>query len=405
MRETLVRTIMVMVTSVLMLGIVEVALRMEPSLIGIAILERFPPGLARDIATERGFSTKANRRMVASADRHDKGPSFFTYGPNQSYFSPVDEADKEAGAIDLLKTDALGFCNPPGLAAAGKIDVLVLAGSLPNCAGTTAEQNFNVPLAAMTGLSAYNMAVPQVGPMEYLEVLRRFGLQMKPRIVLMAISEGNDLRDVHRFEEYVAGRRDDSFRSEAEAGWLLESSYALSFLYSGFDLVRRDFKRSFIDPDFRYTVVIGGGRRVAMNIANADLSELAYARRLSERRVSADLFARPMREFVALARQHDFVPLVTLVPAAYSAYADTIQYADPSIATVMRQYSDVQRAWFRDNAASLGYAFVDATPAMREAATVGPVLFFPANVHLTADGHRVLAEAVAPAVRSLSAAR
>lgn len=401
MRELILRAVVVLITCVFTLGIAEVALRISPSLIGIALLERFPPSLAREIATELGFSTQANRRLIASADRHDKGPTFFTYAPNQSYFSPVDDADKAAGATDLLTTDALGFCNPPGLAAGGKVDVLVIAGSLPNCAGTTAEQNFNVPLAAITGLSAYNMAVPRVGPHEYLETLRRFGLPLKPRIVLMAISEGNDLRDVHRFAEYLAGRRDDDdSASEESPGGILGSSYALSFLKAGFEMAERQLKRLFVEPDFRYSVKAGGAR-VPMNIANADLSELSYAKRLAEGSVAPDLFAPSMQEFVALGKEHGFVPLVVLVPAAYSAYADSVEYADPDIAGLMRTYSDAQRAWFRDNAAKLGYAYVDATPAMRKAAADGVLLFFPANVHLTAEGHRILAEAVAPAVEAL----
>ena len=387
MREFLIRTIVLLVTTVLTLGLFEIALRASPSLIGLAILERFPPSLGREIAEDLGLSTQSNRRLISSQDRSDRGPPFYTYMPDQTYTNPVDDADRAAGATDVLTTDRLGFCNPPELAEKGTIDVLVLAGSLPNCAGTTAEQNFNMPLARMTGLSAYNMAVPRVGPNEYLEVLRQFGLAMRPRLVLMAVSEGNDLRDVHRFNEFVAGRDDDEEPQRAESGWPFDASYALSFLKGGVELAWREIRRRYIAPDFTYSVTVQGAR-VAMNIANADLSELAYAKRVQAGRVGPELYAASMREFVALAREHGF--------------AESIEFSDPSITSVMRSYSDVQRAWFRANAEAIGYRYVDATAAMREAARTRPLLFFPSNVHLTAEGQLVLAEAVASAVAGLA---
>lgn len=402
MREILVRTIVVAVTIVLMLGMIEVALRVSPSLIGIAILDRFPPELGRKVATELGLSTQSNRRLITSQERTDKGPNFYTYTPNQSYLNAVDAADQAYGATDTLTTDSLAFCNPPELAKSARIDIVVIAGSLPNCAGTTAEQNFNIPLGQITGLTAYNMAVPRVGPNEYVEVLRKFGLPMKPRIVLMAISEGNDLRDIDRFNDFVAGKRDDEDEDEARSGGIFAASYALAFLKGGLELAWRQIKREFIEPDFRYAVR-AGSRRVPLNVANADLSELTYAKRMAAGRISADLYAPPLREFVRLAGEAGFVPMVVLVPAAYSAYAETVEFSDPSIAQVMNAYSEAQRDWFKANAAALGFRYVDATPAMREAARTRPLLYFPSNVHLTAEGHRVLAEAVAPEIARIPA--
>ena len=46
---------------------------------------------------------------------------------------------------------------------------------------------------------AYNLSVAGIGPYEYVELLRRYGLPLGPRVVVMNIYEGNDLRDVLKF--------------------------------------------------------------------------------------------------------------------------------------------------------------------------------------------------------------
>ena len=88
------------------------------------------------------------------------------------------------------------------------------------------------------GATTYNLGVPGVGPYEYLEILRRFGLALEPRIVLLNIYEGNDLRDAVRFDEQRArgvlaaeGRiRSDSDERDSPPKMLLRDSYPLNFI-------------------------------------------------------------------------------------------------------------------------------------------------------------------------------
>ena len=93
MREAVVRLVTVLVTAALMLGVVEIALRVAPSLIGVAILERFHPSLRAEIAGRLGLSTEADRYVLRSAERSDGGPDIFMHRPNRRYVTAVDEAD------------------------------------------------------------------------------------------------------------------------------------------------------------------------------------------------------------------------------------------------------------------------------------------------------------------------
>ncbi|MGE0151105.1 MAG: SGNH/GDSL hydrolase family protein [Reyranellaceae bacterium] len=397
MREIAIRVATVAVTVLVMLLLAEGMLRLMPSLIGVAVLERFHPSLRTEIAGRLGLATQADRLIVASAERADKGPDLALHFPNRRYVRPVDQPDAEIGGVEHFDTDSLGFCNPPGLAERRPIHVASIGGSIPNCTAVVAADNYTARLGEMLGINAYNLAVPGVGPYEYLETLRRFGGGLAPKIVVMTIAESNDLRDIERFHRFKA--RDGRPRKDAGAGGLFAASYALAFLKGGVEVAIRSLRDSG-GANFRYSVTVQG-RRVPLNVNNGDVDELKLAQQIEQGRISPRLYEDSVAAFAALSRQMGFVPLVVLVPAAYTTYAETIEYEDAAITAAMRRYSDVQRQWFADNSARLGVRYFDATARMRELARERPLLFFPSNVHLTAEGHKALAEAVAPAVREL----
>jgi lysophospholipase L1-like esterase len=95
------------------------------------------------------------------------------------------------------------------------------------------------------------------------------------------------------------------------------------------------------------------------------------------------------------------VPLVVLVPAAYTVYAKSVAFSDPSLSNVMSNYSDAQRQWLAQNAKSIGYEFLDIIPRLQDDAATRALLYFPASIHPTSEGHRALAEAVAPKVKMI----
>jgi len=399
MREIIIRTVTVVVTVLVMLLMAEGLLRLAPSLIGIAVLERFEPSLRIEIATKLGLATRADRNIIPTEQRSDKGPNLNLHWPNRRYVRPVDDADRVAGGIETFDTDALGFCNPPGISERRPMHVVTIGGSIPNCAAVAAPQNYTVSLGQLLQINSYNMAVPGVGPYEYLETLRLFGDKLSPKVVIMAIAEANDLRDIERFNKFKARQTKPKKKKERRGGGIFAHSYALAFLKGGIELTVKSIREG-MGPNFRYTVMVQN-KKTEININNGDVDELKLAHGMRENKVSPSLYEDSVAQFAAMSRQMGFIPLVVLVPAVYTVYVDTIEYEDKKIAPIMRNYSDVQRKWLADNSARLGVQFFDATDALRVSAKTRPLLFFPSNVHLTPEGHKALAEAVAPAVRAL----
>ena len=75
---------------------------------------------------------------------------------------------------------------------------------------------------------------------------------------------------------------------------------------------------------------------------------------------------------------------------------------DRELADLMPWFSAGQRQYFKTESRELGYTFIDFTPALADAGnTAGALLYVPTNLHLTAFGHRVIADALARELRAL----
>jgi hypothetical protein len=399
MRQFMVKCVAVAISLLVALVLVEGVLRAAPSLIGLTILNRFHPDLRSTIAKEIGLETGDDFVLVTSAERSDKGPDFYLMKPNGVYWKPVDSIDKAYGAIEEVTTDERGFCNPARVAGLKTADVATLAGSIPTCSYISGEEIFSSYLGTESALASYNLAVRGVGPYEFIEVLKRYVDDLKPKLVILAISEGNDLRDCQRYIDHVSGKK---VRDRQPLGGPFAWSYALAFIKGGIEVAVATVKEQF-EPDFRYTVVTRG-QTIPMNVANSDTDELTLARAVESGEKSPELYRPPLEEFVRTARDHNFIPLVIIVPNAYTIYDRSITYDDPSVAPLIRGYSAAQRNWLAQNAASIGYQFFDPTDALQEQAATRPLLYFPSNVHPTAEGQKALAEIVAPTVKALLAA-
>ena len=381
----------------LVLGIAEVFLRIFPSLISIPVLERFNSELRQTVADGLQLSTKSSRRIIPSSERTDGGPDFYTYQPNRTIMSPVDPIDAELGAVEGARIDQNGFCNPESAAERAPIDVLLLGDSMTFCTAIDADQTSSAMVEDIFGFSAYNLGIPGIGPFEYVELLRKYGLNREPKFVVMNINEGNDPRDVERFNDFRLHEK-QSMDADA-AGGPFAWSYSLAFIKAAIELQLRQIDRN-TGLDFRYSIEEPDGR-VEMNIANADRDEVRYARRFNSGELSPAIFEPALDSFRDLARNNDFVPVILLIPGAYTAYAQSVVFNDQELSTTMTSGREIISEWLQDYAARNNIAFVDLAPAFQAAAKAGPLTHFPANRHLTPDGQRIVASQIAEIIQDV----
>ena len=277
---------------------IEVGLKLSPDLIPLSLLKSYQRDVRLDIARKRGLW---NEGQMVEVPRDDGGPRLTVFAPNAT----IESIFRDTGEPIALAMDANGFCNPPGdLSATSKTDIIALGNSFTVCTGTGATETWVHLLGRMTGRPAYNLGRGGIGPYDYLQILIRFGMAMRPDIVIMNIYEGNDLRDSLRYRKFVeaaaAGRpivADAADRGVGEkAGVVLDNplgrrSYAINLVVAGIDeavkATGKGFKRALgrasAPINFRYRFDFAG-QQVPFNLENTDLSEVEHARALKDGR-------------------------------------------------------------------------------------------------------------------------
>ena len=154
--------------------------------------------------------------------------------------------------------------------------------------------------------------------------------------------------------------------------------------------------------DFRYEIGVHGDR-VLMNGGQADHDEVKYARRLLGGEISLALWDRALEDFATLAAERGFIPVVSYIPAAYTANAATVTFKDPTVGRDLAAMSQAQRAYLRQQCAAHQLTWIDLTEPLQAAMATSDLAYFPYNLHLTPAGHRIVAAALAPKLRELLA--
>lgn len=392
-------------------ALLEIFLRLFPGLIPLSLLVNFQENLRREIAERAGLPAAANTLPV---ERDDSGPPLRMYRPGAGVSFPFDPEDGDA--VGSVAMDGQGFCNPKGSYDRPSIDMIAIGDSFTWCVGVVPEDTWPIRTGVLSGASVYGLGIGGIGPYEALQLLRRFGLPKSPKVVVMNIYGGNDLRGAVAFHEY----REKLFEHQGKAhlvdacvglpgpvcviyrtlkeGFVGRHSYAFNLMANGTRDGLLRIKRALApaekkeEPSFRYRVRLGE-REVLFNRGNADLDDLEYAGRLKKGDVTFAAFDEALERFTALAREHGFKPVVSFTPAAYAVYRDRATFEDAAAGELIQWFSDAERKYFAERSRVLGYTFVDFTPALQQAAGErGKLLYFPSNVHLTKAGHAILAE-------------
>lgn len=384
--------------------VVEIGLRLVPAAVPLGLLLHFNPEIRAALARELDLTVRSD---MVTVPRDDMGPGLWLYPPHYEDFFPYRDED----AVKTRRMDPNGFCNPPQDSSDGeRLDVISLGDSLTWCTGVAPDQTYSSYLFARTGLDGSNLSRFKTGLYEYLQFLKRYGLDRKPRIVILNVTGTNDLRDSDRYWKAVRTAEAAELRASelgGPAGWLMRSSYVVNVLWA---LKEREFPklaRRLRDKqiDYHYTLLQDGGE-VPFNVENADLDEVRYARMLRDGKIEMELSDDALENFKQLSQEHGFVPLVTFIPSAFSGYWPNVHFSDPELQELMPWFSEQHHQYLLRKTEELGLHYLDLTPTLRASATErGPdvLTYFPFNRHLTPVGHQVVAARMAQEVERLLA--
>jgi PAS domain S-box-containing protein len=333
-----------------------------------------------------------------------------TTGFKGAAYSPVYGIDVPPMTIEW-KTDEDGFRNQEKIDSA---DIVVLGDSYMEY-GKTQSDTFPMRLQAkVSGLTVTNLAKSGYGPFQYLEVLKRFGLKYKPRYVIFAFYEGNDIIDIRNYRHWEAGKLQDSDFTDLARPRSFFGRYWLALKTIGDHIgeVSLVLVQSILDKN----PLLGEGRyRIHPDLAELNLGDGQIDRILlpdSSTRYFETMSGEEnwlalegiLREFRDVSRANQITPIVLYVPAPARIYApfSTEQSGQNWLAMRGREIAnkDFVESKVIRIVKSLDLGFISLSPVFERVAKDGKLLYYHLDPHWNSEGREIAAAVVADLLRS-----
>ena len=282
--------------------------------------------------------------------------------------------------------DQYGLRNETDLESA---DVVVVGDSFVEGLGVAAADILTHQLAKQLDRTVANLGQSWYGPNQELELLRRYGLRLSPKICVWVIYEGNDLADMHRyklatqdwqtFSKDFHSFRQRSFTKNAMLGFrrLLNSMRNQRIPYKDYMKGRSGI---FISPSGQKTRLYFHDE--GLYLSDDDHTALEDLRRI-------------------LGQAHELCHaagakfLLVFAPTKFRVYRDFTEFDTQSqsrywvINDLPKKIEAVVHEIFPDG------KYLDLTTPFMERAKQGPLLYFDYDTHWSPEGHRVAALSIA----------
>ncbi len=241
-------------------------------------------------------------------------------------------------------------------------------------------------LAHLTGRTVANLGLSAYGPQQELAVLKRYALALRPRVIVWAFYEGNDFKDLIRYEalrdQVLWGRAPGLLRPRASL-----ARNSIMALYRG--LRGCGDRQQPLVPSGMFRTIDGSGVRMyflhrTQAVTDADLTALA----------------RILGEADEITRQDDIRFLLLFVPTSFRVYHDLVVCTPESECAT----DDLpQRVESMLSNVSGRIEYIDLTPVFRAAAARGELIYRPDDIHWAPAGHRLTAEITRAVLASMRA--
>lgn len=284
--------------------------------------------------------------------------------------------------------DADGFRNPPSLS---KARVVLVGDSFIEGLQVADDELVSARLSELLGAPVANLGRTGYGPQQELEVVRRHGLKHRPKTLVWAFYEGNDLQDIRAYEsevQRVRKARDDS-PSRLRHGRSFTRNAALWLIrtWNADPAVPARLRTGIFNDPTGAEVDVYFSCGVHEGAAEGALGRLES----DEMEVLRDILA----EAGELCRERGVDLIVAFVPSKFRVLRDFCRFdADspcPSwpIDELPKAVEDAARS------ASPGIGFLDLTAAMRSRAEAGGLPYLVDDTHWSPEGHHAAAVALA----------
>ncbi len=296
---------------------------------------------------------------------------------------------RQAEPFDV-KYDKNGFRNEQDLSSA---DIAVIGDSYVESPMLPAASLMTTHLAALQQKTVANLGQAGFGPQQELGVLKRFGLPLKPDLIIWMFYEGNDLQDAVRYDMNVSFL--NSIWDSMNTTWA--RSFTRNLLWAGVQFSRGCVSDERVAGNYG-TVLDGNGRQYRTYFMDHTTTVAPTAQELQGLKMAAST----LKTAYELARNQGAEFMVVFVPTKFRVYHDIATF-DPDSGGdiewwVLNDMPERVRRVTSDISADI--PFLDLTPTLRAAARERRMIFIPDDTHWTAEGHRLVADTLNAALNN-----
>ncbi len=286
-----------------------------------------------------------------------------------------------------LKYDKNGFRNDEDFTSA---EIAVIGDSYVDSQMLPSSMLATTQLAELTQTAVANLGQSGYGPQQELAVLKRYALPLHPKSVVWVFYEGNDLRDAKRYRDRISALQTN--RDGIEAVWdrsfTRNSLSWLTGVIRGCSPARASkdvITRAVVKDREQNKVVYLKGRSLAGSLTGEELHALRTS-------VAA------IEEAYRLIHHKGGRLLIVFAPTAFRVYRNIADFKEAGDTNLwdLNDLPDRLRKMVSEISPDIDY--LDLTPALESAARNNSLVFLPDDTHWSAEGHRVVAEALASAL-------
>jgi hypothetical protein len=280
--------------------------------------------------------------------------------------------------------------------------------------GESDDQTLSEQLKAYSGFRTCNLGREWYGPYQYVKVLRRYALDLKPRFALFCFFSGNDIMDIQQYENWLQGGDYHNFTLSrsflgrfravlSDIGFAINSALKETMgLRRVWTKVWMNWHNEKVPPNLGIANI--GGQQVPMGFGHWNPTGTPDELLNRNEWVTLRML---IANFKGVCYQHEILPVVVYIPHKTEVYAEMI--SDQSGRNVRNRLAnqlasmDNSVTAFRRITAELSIDLLDLTATFREAAGKGTLLYFPFDTHWNPRGRLMAAQLIANELRRLEA--
>ena len=295
----------------------------------------------------------------------------------------------------VVTTNAEGF--RPN--SAGPPYEIVLVGDSFLTAGEDDASTLSERLRAVAGRATFNLARSWYGPYQYVELLKRYGLALRPQVVLLGFSAGSDIEDIREYHRWLREHRYYFYADHAQRPFFVRYAIALTDTGAALrDIIAKRLARQPrpVAPGEIYPnlgVIRVGAQAVPMVFG--EWNPEGSAEQLLATAEWQALHAL-LTEFHHLCRANGILPVLLYIPSKSQVYAE---YAMPHSGRRFLQAAARQHP-IRTNmvaaittlAQRVELPLINLLPSFEQQAEAGKLLYYPFDTHWSGEGIQAAAD-------------